>query len=217
MATNIADYVNQVRQDLEGPNPPASIWSDADLQRHVQHAVREYTIWKPQEVLEQGMTLTPGSRNLALAPLPNLIRVLAVEYPVGNWPVTYVQFQVFGGTLTLSLDGAPLGTDPLNVNLYCLERHSVSAIACSIDPADDEAIIAGAVHFAAGEYAFKTAGMVHVAGPNTWLRYRDLALDKAAEFRGYLQIIRGKLTPQRAYAPQEPRQSRFLVEAPWRD
>ena len=53
-----------------------------DLQRHVLHAVRDYTIWKPLEVLEQGMTLTPGSRSVVLTPLASLIRVLACEYPV---------------------------------------------------------------------------------------------------------------------------------------
>jgi hypothetical protein len=216
MAANINDYVSKARVDLEDPNPPATIWSDADLQRHVTHAVIEYQIWRPLEVLESVLALSVGSRNLSVASIANLVRVLAVEYPTGQWPPAYVQFQQFGTTLTLFLDGPPGAADPLAVNLYCLERHTVNGTTCTIDPADDEAIVAGTVHFAAQEYAFKTAGLVAATGPNTWLRYRDLALDKAAEFRGYLEVVRARLTTQRAYAPSEPRQSRYVVEAPWR-
>jgi hypothetical protein len=216
MANNINDFVAKARVDLDDPNPPAAIWSDADLQRHVTHAVTEYQIWRPLEVKESGLALSAGSRDLSVATLTNLVRVQAVEYPTGQWPPAYVQFQQWGSTLTLFLEGAPGAGDPLAVNLYCLERHTVTVTACTIDPADDEAIVAGAVHFAAQEYATKVAGLVSATGPNTWLRYRDLALDKAAEFRGYLAVVRARVTPQRAYAPSEPRQSRFTVEASWR-
>lgn len=216
MASTINDYVAKARVDLDDPNPPATIWSDADLQRHVTHAVLEYEIWKPLELKETGLALTADSRDISLSSLGGLMQVLAVEYPTGQWPPAYVQFQRFGSTLTLFLDGAPQASDPLAVNLFCLERHTVSGVASTIDPADDEAITAGAVHFAAQEYALKAAGLVSATGPNTWLRYRDLALDKAAEFRGYLAVIRARVTSQRAYAPAEPRQSRYTVEAPWR-
>jgi len=215
MATNQQDYLNRARSDLEDPNPPATIWSDADLLRHLMHAVTEYQIWKPLERLEVA-TLTAGSRALDLTALPGLIRVLAVEYPTSQWPPAFVQFQQFATTATLFLDGAPLPADPLGVNLYCLERHTVNGTTCTIDPADDEAIGAGIAHFAAAEYSFRTAGLVNVTGPQTWLRYRDLALDKAAEFRGYLAILRDRLQTNRAYAPSEPKQSRYTVEAPWR-
>ncbi len=219
MANNYADYIAAIRVDLDDPNPPAAIWSDADLQRHINHAVQEYSLWNPQEVLLTSYTLTPGSRTITISAsdLAALETIRAVEYPTGQWPPAFVQFQLWGSQLTLELDGPPLATDPLAVTIYALFRHTVTASLCSVPPRDDEAIIAGAVSFAAAEYATKTAGMISVAGPNTWLRYRDLALDKAAEFRGYLQIVRAKITPQRAYAPEEPRQSRFTVDAPYRD
>jgi len=216
LATTINDYVAKARQDLEDPNPPATIWSDADLQRHVGHAVTEYQLWKPLEVLVTSLSLAVGQRTIDVTGIVNLVRVVTVEYPTGQWPPAYVQFQQFGNTLTLFLDGAPGTADPLNVNLYTQQRHTVTGSQCTVDPADDEAIIAGTVHFAAQEYSFRTAGQINVTGPDTWLRYRDLAFDKAAEFRGYLAVVRAKVTPQRAYAPAEPRQSRYTVEAPWR-
>src|SRR5438094_8562573 len=95
MAANINDLVAKVRVDLEDPNPPAAIWSDADLQRHVTHAVLEYALWKPREVKETGLSLTAGSRDISLASLTNLMKVQAAEYPTGQWPPAYVQFQVF--------------------------------------------------------------------------------------------------------------------------
>lgn len=218
MANGYNDYIPAVRQDLDDPNPPAAIWSDTDLQRHINHAIHEYSYWNPLEQLLTSYSLTAGSRQITLGAgdLAALIAIRAVEYPTGQWPPAYVQFQLWGGTLSLWLDGAPAATDPLAITIYALTGHTVATSSTTVPPRDDEAIIAGAVAFAAQEYATKTAGQVNVAGPNAWLRYRDLALDKAAEFRGYLQIVRARITPQRAYAPAEPRQSRFTVEAPWR-
>jgi hypothetical protein len=215
VAATINDYVASVRVDLDDPG--AAIWSTADLQRHVLHAVAEYQIWKPREVTDTAHALTPGSRSIALADVPQLIRVLAVEYPAGQWPPAYVQFQQWGATLTLFLDGAPTGADPPAVTLYMLQRHTVDGSQCTVDPADDEAIVAGAVHFAALEYAFLTAGKILATGQGTSLRYRDLAIDKATEFRGYLAAVRARVTPNRLYAPAEPRMSRYAVDAPWRD
>ena len=215
MATTINDYVALVRQDLADPNPPAALISDADLQRHVLHTVREYELARPREIVETP-SITIGSRTLDLSGYSTLMRVLAVEYPTGQWPPAYVQFQVYGKTLTLALDAAPDGASGTSVNLYCYERQQVDTGTCTIDPQDDECIAAGAVAFAAQELATRTAATLNLAGPDLWLRYRDLALDKAAEFRGYLALIRARVTPQRAYAPAEPRQSRFTVEAPWR-
>jgi hypothetical protein len=214
MAANINDYVASVRIDLD--DAAKAIWSDADLQRHVTHAAIEYQIWRPLEVLDTAHSLTAGSRTISIADIPALMRVTAVEYPTGQWPPAYVQFQQWGTALTLFLDGAPAPSDPLAVNLYTLQRHTLTTSACTIDPADDEAIVAGAVHFAALEYSFLTAGRVNAAGPNTWQRYRDLAVDKGAEFRDYLTNVRARVTPNRLYAPSEPRMSRYSVEAPWR-
>ena len=215
MATTINDYVTLARQDLADPNPPAALISDADLQRHVSHAVREYELARPRQIVETP-SITIGSRTIDLTPYSNLMGVLAAEYPTGQWPPAYVQFQVYGKTLTLALDEAPDGSDGTAVNLYCYERHQVDTGTCTVDPQDDECIVAGAVHFAAQELAARTAGTLNLTGPNLWQRYRELALDKGAEFRGYLTLIRARVTPQRAYAPSEPRQSRFTVEAPWR-
>jgi hypothetical protein len=215
MASTISDYVNAARVDLD--DPARVTWSDADLQRHVQHAVSEYQLWKPLPVLDTAHTLTAGSRSVDLADITGLDGVLAVEYPAGQWPPAYVQFQLWASTLTLFLDGVPAASDPLGLSIYAYLRHTVNNATCTIDPADDEAITAGTVHFAALEASFFTAAKINAAGPNTWLRYRDLALDKANEFRGYLQNVRARVTPNRLYAPAEPRLSRSTVASPWRD
>jgi|SRR5579875_121141 len=215
MATTIADYVALARQDLADPSPPAALLADADLQRHVLHAVREYELARPREVVESA-AIVPGSRAIDLAPYPLLMRVVAVEYPTALWPPAYVQYQVFGTTLTLLLDQPPDGSAGATANLYCWERHRVDATSCTIDPQDDECIVAGAVHFAAQELATRAAGAINLAGSDLWQRYRALALDKGTEFRGYLALLRARITPARVYHPAEPRQSRTTVETPWR-
>src|SRR5579883_1217366 len=119
MANGFNDYVPAARRDLDDPNPPAAIWSDADLQRHVLHAVSEYQLWKPLEYLDTAHNLTAGSRTIDVSGIAGLLRIVAVEYPTGQWPPAYVQFQQWAATLTLFLDGVPTAADPLGVNLYC--------------------------------------------------------------------------------------------------
>lgn len=211
MAATISDYVTLARQDLSDPNPPALLLADADVQRHVLHAVGEYELARPLEVVEVG-PVTVGSRAIDLTPFPNVMNVIGVEYPTGQIPPAYVQYQVFGKTLTLGLDEVPDGSMGVSANLYCQERHTVSTTTCTIDPKDDETIVSGAVYFAAQELATRAAGVLNLVGPNLWQRYRELADDKALEFRGYIALIRARVQHNRAYHPAEPLESRFVVQ-----
>jgi hypothetical protein len=212
MASTINDYLPLVRADLGDPS--ATIWSDADLRRHLAHAVAEYQLWKPLEALDTAHSLVAGSRTIDLSDVPALMRVQAVEYPTGQWPPAYVPFQLWSKTLTLQLDAPPAAGNPLDVGLYLLLRHTVDGSHCSVDPTDDELITTGAVQFAALEHSFLAAGTVNATGPNSWLHYRDLALDRALEFRAALQAVRARVTPNRLYAPAEPATSRYAVQAP---
>jgi hypothetical protein len=112
-----------VRKDLHDEDSTAYRWTDAVLDRHVKRAVREFSFYVP---LEQKTTLQTqsNSRDVDVASLTPRIRVVAAEYPVAQYPPSFVPFSLWGDTLTLDLDGAPSGTP--SVVVYWHKVHSIN-------------------------------------------------------------------------------------------
>ena len=76
----------RVRQDLHDEDSENYRWTDDELDRHIQHAVRELSLAVPQEA-KATLTTTAGSRGLSVTSLSDLVSVEAVEYPVDKYPL----------------------------------------------------------------------------------------------------------------------------------
>ncbi|MGH9312178.1 MAG: hypothetical protein ACRD1S_03160, partial [Vicinamibacterales bacterium] len=63
--------------------------------------VREFSLAAPLEA-KAALTATPGSRDLSITALSDLVSIEAVEYPVGQYPPSYARYSVWLTTLTLS-------------------------------------------------------------------------------------------------------------------
>ena len=108
---DISDMRRLVRRDLHDEEATDYRWTDAELDRHIQHAVRELSLSLPLQSTASLVT-TEGSRDLSLQALAELIRVEGAEYPAGRYPPAYVRFGVWGATLTLHVDAAPAAASP---------------------------------------------------------------------------------------------------------
>jgi hypothetical protein len=77
-----------VRQDLHDEDAEDYRWSDDELDRHIAHAVRDFSEAVP---CEQKTTLptTSGSREIDISTVTERVMVQAVEYPVGKFPAVY--------------------------------------------------------------------------------------------------------------------------------
>ena len=165
---NIVDMRSLVRRDLHDEEAADYRWSDAELDRHVQHAVRELSLSVPLQATASLVTVD-GSRDVGLGALSDLIRVEAAEYPSGRYPPSYVRFSVWGDTLTLHVDAAPGGGEA--VRLYYLTLHSLD-VASSTIPAHLEDVVAmGAGGYAALEWASFATNRVNVGGPQAWRHF----------------------------------------------
>ena len=131
MAANISAIRANVRKDLHDEDSSNYRWTDAVLDRHIARAVVEYSIADP---LEQKTTLTatPGSRELSIAALTNVVDVENVEWPTGEFPPRLVGFSLWQTTLTLDTVNAPSAAD--NVNVYWTKLHTLDG-SSSTDPA----------------------------------------------------------------------------------
>lgn len=192
--TSIATFINRVRQDLHDESEDR--WTDAVLTRHIERAIREYSLAAPQQKTSTIAT-TPGSRDVSIGALTDLIGVEAVEWPVGEFPPTYVRFSVWGSTLSLLTYNTGDGT---NLKVYYGAQHNVDG--STLPAQHDETIARGAAGYAAVEWANYGINRVNVGGEDVEASYRKWGDQALKDFRGELDRLRRVLRLGRMFTPE---------------
>ena len=164
----ITDVRTLVRRDMKDEDASAYRWTDAELDRHIQHAVRELGLASPLEATTTPTT-TAGSRDLSLASVTDLVRVEAVEYPIDKYPSVFVPFSVWAGTLTMLVDAAPAGVE--SVRLYYGKLHTLDGGTSTLPNHVEDTVVLGATAYAALEWSSYATNRVNVGGPGTWKNY----------------------------------------------
>ena len=180
MAANISAIRANVRKDLHDEDSSNYRWTDAVLDRHIGRAVVEYSIADP---LEQKTTLTatPGSRDLSIAALTNVVDVENVEWPSGEFPPRLVGFSLWQTTLTLDTVRSPSAAD--NVNVYWTKLHTLDGSSSTIPPRFDELITEGAAGYAALDWTSFATNRINTGGDDVWGRYKAFADERLRQFR----------------------------------
>jgi hypothetical protein len=176
-----------LRLDLKDPTGSGERWADAVLNRHLDRALEEYSQVSPVEA-NKTLTATPGSRNIALSALDagypdNFVRILAVEWPTGEYPRQFVPFSIWADVLTLDVTNAPAAAD--NVAVLWFKTHDYTTAPDS----HDDIIVTGAAGYAALEYAAYVANRVNIGADNTWGEFIDFANERLEQFRGKLRQL----------------------------
>src|SRR3972149_6316438 len=86
------DLRTRLRQELHDEDSANYRWTDAVLNRHIDRAGGGLSAGWPRGG-ERPARAAPGSREVSV-PLDQLVRVEAVEYPTGEWPPAFVQWQL---------------------------------------------------------------------------------------------------------------------------
>jgi hypothetical protein len=176
---NLNDMRSRIRKDLHDEDPQNYRWTDSELDRHIDHAVRELSLSCPLEA-KITLTTTAGSRDLSISSLTDLVEIEAVEYPVGNYPPSYVRFSVWANTLTLLTDGLP--GEGEDVYVYYSKLHILNVDSSTIPPRLEDPAALGAAGYAAIEWASFATNRVNVGGADTWRSYLTWGQDRLAEF-----------------------------------
>jgi hypothetical protein len=201
--SSLASIRGDVRKDLHDEDSSAYRWADSVLDRHIKRAVREYSFYNPLEQ-KAALTTVSNSRDVDVSSLTPRVRIVAAEYPAGQYPPSFTPFSLWGDTLTLDLEGAPAGTPGVSV-LW----HKVHAINGSVTfpSTDDDIIATGAAGFAALELASFASNRVNVGGDNVWGRYLDFGQQRLRDFYDQLRRLpsSNRLRSGRFYSPVEER------------
>jgi len=139
------------------------IWTDADLTRAIAKALEAYSLAAPFETYTAVATVA-DSRELSLASLDDLVKVFAVEWPLSQWPPSYVRFSLWGDTLTMLGDALGDGT---NANVFYGRSHQLYA---AWEAATAYTLGEFVVPTTANGYCYEctTAGTSHATTEPTW-------------------------------------------------
>ena len=199
---NLTDMRAIVRRDLHDEDVNNYRWTDDELNRHIAHAVKEFSEHIPYEQKATKAT-TSGSRELDIATITGRIMVEAVEYPVAKFPRRYQPFSLWGDALTLLGDEIPDGSDAY---IYYGKLHTLDASGSTIPTQLEDLIADGACGFAAVEWAVYAVNRVNVGGTVTPKEFLDWGNQKLRYFRQELRRLgrRNRVRVSSLYQPYYP-------------
>lgn len=204
---------SRLRKDLHDEDSLNYRWTDRELDRHIQHAVREFSLSSPLEA-KATLTTTAGSRDLSIAALTDLVAIEAVEYPVGQYPPSYARYSVWLSTLTLLVESTPASGE--SVNVYHTKLHTIDATSSTLPSRFEDVIVSGAAGFAALEWASFATNRVNVGGQAVWREYLLWGQEWLAEFQRQLarHSRRSAVRARRLYAPARQAVDQSTVVGP---
>ncbi|MEE8345772.1 MAG: hypothetical protein V3S20_00345 [Dehalococcoidia bacterium] len=210
---NLSDMRNRVRTDLHDEDPQNERWTDAELDRHIERAVRDFSLSLPLEA-KTTLSTTADSRDLSIAGLTDLVAIEAVEYPVGNYPPTYVPFSIWLSTLTMLIDSPPGSAE--NADVYHTKLHTLDVTTSTLPERFEDVVATGGAAYAALEWASFATNRVNVGGQDVWRDYLTWGQQRLAEFQAALSDHgrRNTVRVRRLYRPATTPVDQSTVEGP---
>ena len=196
----LTEMRNRLRIDLHDNDSANYVWTDDQLDRHLQRAMRELSAVQPRPDVATIQTGSDG-RSLPLSTLADLVRVEAAEFPIGESPPSYVDFSLRGAALTL-LTYEPPGPNQ-SAKVYYGRLHTLDDAASTIPPHLEELLLAGAAGYAAMDWSVHAINSINLGGPDTWRHFLVWGQEKLAHFRQGLADLsrRTSLRVRRLYRP----------------
>jgi hypothetical protein len=196
---DLGDMRDLVRADLHDENEAAYRWTDAELDRHIARAVKEFSTFVP---LEQKVVKATdaGSRDIDISDVAGRTAVIAVEYPAGDFPPAYRRWSLWADTLTLVMDELPDGSDAC---IYYGKLHTLSATASTIPEAHEDLVATGAAGHAAIAWAMGAVNQVNTGGTSTPAQFLEWGRERLAWFRREIRRLGagGRVRVRSLYPP----------------
>jgi hypothetical protein len=196
---NLTDMRTIVRRDLHDEDAANYRWTDDELDRHIAHAVKEFSEYIPCEQKATKAT-TSGSREIDISTITDRVMVEAVEYPVDKFPKNYQRFSLWGDTLTILGTEVPDGS---NAYIYYGKLHTLDASSSTIPAEYEDLVAAGACGYAAVEWAAYAINRVNIGGDVTPGEFLAWGREKLDYFKAELKRLgrRNRLRVRSLYRP----------------
>jgi len=199
---NLTEMRAIVRRDLHDEDDTNYRWTNEELDRHIAHAVKDFSEAIPYEQ-KAVIATTSGSREIDISALPDRIVIEAVEYPVAQFPKRYQRYSLWEDTLTLLGDEIPDGSD---AHIYYGKLHTINAEGSSIPTKHEDLVATGAGGYAAVEWAAYAINRVNVGGLMTPKEFLTWGKEKLRYFKAELKRLgkRNRVRIRSLYEPSYP-------------
>jgi len=176
----------------------AAFWTTGELDAHIQRALEDLSHHIPLEVKATVATVN-GSRDVDISTLTKRVRVVAVEYPISQWPRVYARFSLWLDVLTIIDDPIP---DGANCYVYYHALHTINATK-TLPEDHEETLIFGAAARACDQQQADASNTLATGGPGVVRDWASLARHFRSQYEARLHPRRG-LRQTRFYRPHEP-------------
>ncbi len=201
---NLTEMRTRVRRDLHDEDASNYRWTDDELDRHIDHALREFSQACPRE--QKGtLATTSGSREIDISSLTDRVGVKAVEYPIGKFPPIYQRFSFWEDLITLLGDYIPDGSD---CHIYYGKLHTLDATTSTIPPQHEDVVAIGAEAYASIEWSSYATDRVSVGGDDVGRQYHYWGRDRLRQFQKELKGLKSRLRTASLYKPYYPPDSK---------
>ncbi len=199
---NLAEMRTIVRRDLHDEDASNYRWTNDELDRHIAHAVKEFSEAIPHEQ-KATIATTPGSREISLSSITGRVMVEAVEYPVGRFPKVYQRFSLWGDNVTVLGDEVP---DGANAYIYYGKLHTLDGSSSTIPAVYEDLVAIGACGYAALEWAAYAVNRVNVGGGATPEEFLAWGKEKLEYFTAEVKRLgrRHRVRAHLLYRPYHP-------------
>lgn len=199
---NLAEMRAIVRRDLHDEDDTNYRWTDEELDRHIAHAVKDFSEAVPYEQ-KAVIATTSGSREIDISALTDRIVIEAVEFPVAQFPRKYQRYSLWEDALTLLGDEIPDGS---NANIYYGKLHTIDAEGSSIPTKHEDLVATGAGGYAAVEWAVYAINRVNIGGLMTPKEFLTWGKEKLRYFKAELKRLgrRNRVRVRSLYEPYYP-------------
>lgn len=208
---NLTEMRTVVRCDLHDEDADNYRWTDDELDRHIAHAVNDFSEAIPYEQKVVKATAS-DSREIDISTITDRITVEAVEYPVDEFPGKYQRFALWGDTLTLLGDEVPDGS---NAHIYYGKLHNLGE-SSTISTMYEDLIATGACGYAAIEWAVFAVNRVNVGGTPTPGEFLAWGKEKLNYFKQELKRLgrKNRVRVRSLYRPYYPSVSKSTDYGP---
>ena len=208
---NLTEMRAIVRRDLKDEDADNYRWTDDELNRHIAHAVKDFSEATPYEQKAVKAT-TSGSREIDISTITDRIMVEAVEYPVDKFPQRYQRFSLWADTLTLLGDEVPDGS---NAHIYYGKLHTLGE-SSTLPTKFEDLIATGACGYAAVEWAVYAINRVNIGGGVTPREFLAWGREKLNHFKAELKRLgrRNRIRVRSLYKPYYPAVSKSTDYGP---
>ncbi|MCD6453568.1 MAG: hypothetical protein J7K77_04715 [Dehalococcoidales bacterium] len=181
---NLSEMITMVRNNLKDEITPYQ-WSDDELTRHINHALRELSERTPLPA-EAILPTISTSRAVDISSLTERIMVQAVEYPLGAFPTQYQRFSIWGDVLVIISGDTPNGT---NCRIYYGVLHTIDTNSSTVPTKYEDLVVTGACGYAVISQAVASINRVNVGGEMTADQYRSWGEERLTAFRDSLKRL----------------------------